>query len=760
MSSKKTQPTTGRRGKKDRGAPQEPRGAEPPKSEPGPSVLADDPAFDSLLAEIMENPEKVYDAKLPPETIKALMERLNPYASVIGERSKEQKHIAACSYTNLREDYLRRFVMTSLISFLHQMVREWEVPSDQRSWIPAEHEAEANSNRHPDELKPWQLVDLVPCIDNLRRMAGEAQKAQNQADAITLELQEAELSAKETDDSSKKQRLENLRGEAANTAANAAGLQYAMTYELSRLGIASERRLRQSADVAMKHVKVREILAKYPERALRPEKQKQTEMPAALAKGIIEKFVHHWFEYDPYLHVRSAHDSKEVKQKTSETDLPGLSPARLVDAADPERVPLEEILGSRPQLADPEEAENAKTLIATPLAYQTAVASLRDPDLGSALAFALAGDTERRERFRRYLLPLNADSPVRAALEKPPPQDTFHRWSYFTEVNYEELRTATETLYNDKSDLDWALALWDEKRGSPEEVDKWFEEFCKKHQDTTPSAIKALEFNAWTLLGDFKENRSRVQFYNKNTEILKRILDRHAQDKKIGAELMRERVRQTKAKEIRELGPDAPGLAEYRRGMVDTNPGGTPSALGAERVIPEEEMKRLEKARGDIKAAKELEFLETQEKIIADLTEVKKLQPLTREQHKTLEEAEANLARAKEMIRVPSDAVQVDVFTVDAGKGTIEKTHFYTKAEGPQFVEDSRQDQKKVIESTGGSTHPTMLAQAAQALGAQRAMYAANAQMMANKSGGESAVASPPPPALAAMEAHNNSKKP
>jgi hypothetical protein len=749
---------TQRRGKKDRGAP-EPQEAEAPKPKP-PSIPADDPAFDALLAEIMENPEKVYDAKLAPETIKALMARLNPYASVIGERSKEQKHIAACSYTNLREDYLRRFVMTSLVSFLHQMVREWEVPPDQRSWIPAEHEAEASANRHPDELKPWQLVDLLPCIDNLRRMAGEAQKAQNQADAVHIELQGAELSAAEKDDPAKKQRLEALRAEAANTAANAAGLQYAMTYELCRLGIASERRLRQSADAAMQHVKVREVLAKYPERSLRPEKHKQTEIPAAVAKGIIEKFVHHWFEYDPYLHVRSAHDGKEVKQKTSETDVPGLSPAaRLVDAADPERVPLEEILGTRPQLTDPEEAENAKTLIASPRAYQTAVASLRDPDLGSALAFALAGDAGRRERFRRYILPLDADSPARAALERPPPQDTFHRWSYFTEVNYEELRTATETLYGDKSDLDWALALWDEKRGSPEEVDKWFEDFCKKHQDTTPSAIKALEFNAWTLLGDFKENRSRVQFYNKNTEILKRILDRHAQDKKIGAELMRERVRQTKAREIRELGPDAPGLADYRRGMVETNPGGTPSALGAERVIPEEEMKRLEKARGDIKAAKELEFLETQEKIIAELTEVKKAQPLSREQLKTLEEAEANLVRAKEMIRVPRDAVQVDVFTVDAGKGTIEKSHFYTKAEGPQFVEDSRQDLKKAIDDTNGSTHPAMLAQTAQALGAQRALLAANAQMLANKGGGGGPPpASPPPPALAAMEAHNAKK--
>lgn len=110
-----------------------------------------------------------------------------------------------------------------------------------------------------------------------------------------------------------------------------------------------------------------------------------------------------------------------------------------------------------------------------------------------------------------------------------------------------------------------AIALWDFFEGTPQEVDTAFEKHCQRYQDETPSSIKALEFGGWTVLADFKKNRKKIQIYNKHTEVLKRILDRYAEDKRIGAELMRNRVRQVKAKNIAEMGLDDPGLTQYRR---------------------------------------------------------------------------------------------------------------------------------------------------------------------------------------------------
>ncbi|NBQ43939.1 MAG: hypothetical protein EBU23_16115, partial [Mycobacteriaceae bacterium] len=242
---------------------------------------------------------------------------------------------------------------------------------------------------------------------------------------------------------------------------------------------------------------------------------------------------------------------------------------------------------------------------ADPRAKSALLALLREPDVADAAAAALA-DEASREAFLHYLGPVAADSAARPAAEVVPPQDTFHRWAYYTEVNYEELRTVTEALYPERPDLDWAIALWDVFEGDAKAVDAAFDKHCQRYQDEVPSAIKALEFGGWSLLGDFKENRKKIQFYNSHTDILKRILDRHADDKRIGAELMRNRVRQAKAKNIAEAGPDAAGLVAYKRNQAEK--GQALGSKGAEKVISPEEMRRLEKAGGSVKAAQELEF--------------------------------------------------------------------------------------------------------------------------------------------------------
>jgi len=306
---------------------------------------------------------------------------------------------------------------------------------------------------------------------------------------------------------------------------------------------------------------------------------------------------------------------------------------------------------------------------------------LRDEGLADAAMVALDSAAE----FKAYMFPVPTDSPARPAADVVPPQDTFHRWAYYTEVNYDELRTITEALYPERPDLDWAIALWDVFEGTEAEVDVEFDKHCKRYQDEVPSAIKSLEFGSWSLLADFKENRKKIQFYNKNTEVLKRILDRHAEDKRIGADLMRNRVRQAKAKNIATDGPDAPGLNKYKTTVA--NDGQSLSSKGAEAVISVEQMRRLEKAQGSIRAANELELLDQYLDRIKDLTEIKALRELTAGETRDLAVAVDNLDRAREMVEVPYDAVQVDVFTNDTtAGGGFSKSHFYTKSDSPEDV--------------------------------------------------------------------------
>jgi hypothetical protein len=301
-------------------------------------------------------------------------------------------------------------------------------------------------------------------------------------------------------------------------------------------------------------------------------------------------------------------------------------------------------------------------------------------DFGTALAAASASE-ESAAAFRAYLWP-RAAAAVPFALRHVPPQDTFHRLNYYAEVNYESLRSVTEALYPERADLDWVIMPWAVFGGKPAEVDAEFDKYCSRYSDEVPSAVRSIDVGSWTFLGDFGGNRDKINFYNRNTDVLKRIMDRHAEDKKLGAELMRRRVEDKKMENIAEAGPDAPGLNAYRREAGGKSK--TPAALGAERVIGAEKLKRMEAARGSRVAMAELEQFEEYKKRVADLEKEVAAHPTNTSAVEQLSNARHELVRAKEMLAVPDNAIQIDAFHFDAGAGTFDRKIMYTEAETPE----------------------------------------------------------------------------
>lgn len=647
----------------------------------------DGPSFEALLADIQENPERVLDDSLTPEQVLELQKRLNPYAYIAGDAgSTERQRSAAASYTNLRADYMKRFQMTALVGFLFRLHDEWEVPAEDRRWISKaaakRAEEEAAARRAAKVLTP---DDLLERAEALRELAKLAKDAEAEADAAKAKAVEAEAGAtKAADTASAELEAETIAAQfkqADEALAKYRGLLYSATYEFRKLGQEADSHLDAIEAVARQHLEVAQIIDRNP--VNRPVAG-QMEMPPDAAKKIITGFLRNWFEYNPDAHVRSAHDEFIIGKDTAEVEVPGLGMVP-GDVGDPARLPLEVVRAAAPEISSPEEKAAYEALTVTSDAYNAAVYMLRNEQAASALATALA----EPEKFKRFLLPIAPGSAARAAVDFIPPQDTFNRWNYYQEVNYEALRTATEAIYHEKPDLDWALILYEFFEGSPDEVSKAFETFRDQHQDEVISDIKGIEFGGWTLLGDFKENREKISFYNKHTDVLKRILDRHAEDKKLGADLMRNRVRQVKAKNIREQGPDAPGLEEYK-----TQGGGKGlDTLGAERPIKREDMLRLERAQGNLSAAKELEVLDRARLTIRDLSEAAKVRDLSPEEERSLKDAQADLVRAEEMVEVPADAIQVDVFTHDTTSGGFEKSKFYTKAEAPEHIKQIQDEQ-------------------------------------------------------------------
>ena len=147
-----------------------------------------------------------------------------------------------------------------------------------------------------------------------------------------------------------------------------------------------------------------------------------------------------------------------------------------------------------------------------------------------------------------------------AVYDNIPPNDTHCRFNAYYDINYEKLRAATHNIYNVKPDLEHAMIVYDVKN-SQEEVDS----FIHKYGATSKYDIVSFPLNQWTLMGPFKENRERVDYYNKHNSIIKSMLEQQEADAALGEELMKKRVKNKKVKAEKVFGPDSKQFEEYKK---------------------------------------------------------------------------------------------------------------------------------------------------------------------------------------------------
>jgi len=152
---------------------------------------------------------------------------------------------------------------------------------------------------------------------------------------------------------------------------------------------------------------------------------------------------------------------------------------------------------------------------------------------------------------------LKGTSPV---YDNIPPNDTHCRFNAYYDINYEQMREATKNIYNVKPDLEHAMIVYDVV-DAQSEVDS----FIHKYGATSKYDIVTFPLNRWTLMGPFKQNRERVDFYNKHNSIIKSMLEQQEKDAALGEDLMKKRVKSTKVKAEKVFGKDSPEFNEYRK---------------------------------------------------------------------------------------------------------------------------------------------------------------------------------------------------
>ncbi len=218
-----------------------------------------------------------------------------------------------------------------------------------------------------------------------------------------------------------------------------------------------------------------------------------------------------------------------------------------------------------------------------------------------------------------------------------PSNDTHCRFNSFYDINYEKMREATHNIYNVKPDLEHAMIVYD-VANNQKEVDA----FIHKYGSTSKYDIVTFPLNRWTLMGPFKENRERVDYYQKNNAIIKSMLEQQEKDAALGEDLMKKRVQSKKAKAEKVFGKDSEGFKEYKK----MNPSELEAKYGAKvEEVNEETIKVTRDVVVDAATGKELKVDED---------------------------------------GVPLDALEVPIVSINAKTGETKKSRIFTASEAPQ----------------------------------------------------------------------------
>jgi hypothetical protein len=551
------------------------------------------------------------------------------------ENQLDKTKLAAISYTNITEVYARRYLMTGLIGFLFQVLHEWEVPLKTRQIV-----------LDPAPVKNnLTLNTIINTLEPVLELAKSAREKEQKSVALKMESNEASLLG----DNAKN--VDNMNRDAAALDDDVAKAMFVITRKLADVGKEAAYNYKTVYDNCKKYpgaaAELAELRKSAPVDEYLPSDINTIELPKAAAKGIIEEFVQNYFEFDPSEHVRSAKNKFTINDFGMQADDPV--------------APTVDLLKSRPVIR-PEHEDICYQIESSPRFKAALVTILQEMQCENTI-FVM----QNANIFRTYLYPVQ-DNP---ALQHVPPADTFHRYEYYMDVNYEKIRNITEALYPERACFETQIAIWDTFHGKTEkECADAFDMHCQKNKNQFRHPVISVNFGQWTALGSFKGNREKINYYSNATDILKKIEDRAASDKKLGTELLQKRVEKAKAANIATDGPDDVGLGDYRNNIVTTK--STVQSLGAKKFIDPVTMRKLESSAGDQTAAADI-------KVLADIdAEIEKYlnRELTPFETFKLNELKAQRNRTVDTMDVPDNAEQIDIFSTDA-KGEFSRRKIY-----------------------------------------------------------------------------------
>lgn len=215
------------------------------------------------------------------------------------------------------------------------------------------------------------------------------------------------------------------------------------------------------------------------------------------------------------------------------------------------------------------------------------------------------------------------------------PASLHSAFRHFFDINFEKLRDATHYLYEEKPDMEFAVNVFDSFDTLAE-----CEDYVDKHKSKVITNVITVTNNKWNFVGPFKENRDRVNFYNKNTQVLENMLKKREEDAKLGKDLLKNRISKKKIKNVKQYGKDHPHFLKYKKQV----------AIG----VYDADVSDIKETEDGLEVSHVVELSSTGSRIDED--------------------------------GIPEDAVEIGVTSVNLKTNTVQQSKVYTKAEDPTPV--------------------------------------------------------------------------
>lgn len=256
---------------------------------------------------------------------------------------------------------------------------------------------------------------------------------------------------------------------------------------------------------------------------------------------IVKEFLEEMFQYNPDFHVKSAYVPSPLDNDRELLDTPAghLAINQLKGDAQfqEDMAKYQKLMDAKKKSADKERSEAEEKMTDEEKIAAKAAAAVEEKALAESVV------SQVREVTTNMI----------------PPADFYHRYTYYAESNYEELRGIVQDIYGQPPDMETALNPY-----SWHETEEQADNFINKHKNEVITTIYKAHSGKWNMFGPFKKVRDTMRYFNDKTLVLEGIAKQIESDAKLGKQLMDKRIKIKKKKNIAEEGPDAESFAKWK----------------------------------------------------------------------------------------------------------------------------------------------------------------------------------------------------